>query len=177
MAKTAAPIVGRPHELQSLDNAADNGQLIEDFLEDLRLGGRAKATIRGYGDAVEDFEDFVMHLDLLKVTHREVREFLHWLFVRGSSAQTVRVKKYALSSFYNFLLRIDAVKSSPVRQIPNPKAQRKIPRVLAAEDCRKLIRGCRTIRDRAVVEVMWATGCRIGEVCGMSVGNINWTER
>jgi site-specific recombinase XerD len=177
MAKTAAPVCGRLHELRSLDNAADNCQLIEDFLEDLRLGGRAKATIRGYGDAVEDFEDFVMHLDLLKVTHREVREFLHWLFVQGSSAQTVRVKKYALSSFYNFLLRMDTVKSSPVRLIPNPKSRRKIPRVLSAEDCRKLIRGCRTIRDRAVVEVMWATGCRISEVCGMSVGDVNWTER
>jgi len=177
MAKTAAPVTGSLYELRSLDSAADNCQLIEDFLEDLRLGDRAKATIRGYGDALEDFEDFVMHLDLRKVTHREVREFLHWLFVRGSSAQTVRVKKYALSSFYNFLLRMDAVKLSPVRLIPNPKAQRKIPRVLTAEDCRKLIRGCRTIRDRAVVEVMWATGCRISEVCGMSVGDVNWTER
>jgi len=126
---------------------------------------------------VEDFEDFVMHLDLLKVTDREVREFLHWLFVRGSSPQTMRVKKYALSSFYNFLLRIDAVKLSPVRQIPNPKAQRKMPRFLGAEDCRKLIRGCRNIRDRAVVEVMWATGCRISEVRGMSVSDVNWTER
>jgi site-specific recombinase XerD len=98
MAKIAAPVIGRLHELRSLDSAADNCQLIEDFLEDLRLGDRAKATIRAYGDALEDFKDFVMHLDLLKVTHREVREFLHWLFVQGSSAQTVRVKKYALAS-------------------------------------------------------------------------------
>jgi integrase/recombinase XerD len=177
MSKTAAPVIGRLHELRSLDNAAANYQLMEDFLEDLRLGGRSEKTIRAYGDALEDFEDFVMHLDLLKVAHCEVREFIHWLYEQGSSAQTVIVKKYALSSFYDFLLRINAIKYSPVRLIPNPRIQRKIPKVLSVEHCRRLIRGCRTIRDRAVVEVMWATGCRISEIRGMCVGDINWTER
>jgi site-specific recombinase XerD len=177
MAKTAAPVNGRLRVMCSLDSAAGNYQLIKNFLEDLRLGGRSKETIRAYGDTLEDFEDFVLHLDLLKVTQREVREFLHWLYAQGSSAQTVRVKKCALSSFYNFLLRIDAVNLSPVRLIPNLRTERKIPRFLSVEDCRRLVRGCRTIRDRAVVEVMWATGCRISEICGMCVGDINWTER
>jgi site-specific recombinase XerD len=177
MAKTAAPVNGRLHEMRSLDRAAENYQLIENFLEDLRLGGRSRETIRAYGNALEDFEDFVLHLDLLKVTQREVGEFLHWLYAQGSKAQTVRVKKCALSSFYNFLLRIDAVNLSPVRLIPNLRTERKIPRFLSVEDCRRLVRGCRTIRDRAVVEVMWATGCRISEICGMCVGDINWTER
>jgi integrase/recombinase XerD len=177
MAKTVAPVIGRLHELRSLDRATDNYQLIDDFLEVLRLGGRSERTIRAYGDALEDFEDFVMHLDLAKATHREVREFLHWLYAQGSSAQTVIVKKYALSSFYDFLLRMDAVKSSPVRLIPNPRTQRKIPKLLSVEHCRSLIRGCRTIRDRAVVEIMWATGCRISEVRGMCVSDINSTER
>jgi site-specific recombinase XerD len=177
MAKTAAPVNGRLRVMRSLDSAAGNYQLIENFLEDLRLGGRSKETIRAYGGALEDFEDFVLHLDLLKVTQREVREFLHWLYAQGSRAQTVRVKKCALSSFYNFLLRIDAVNLSPVRLIPNLRTERKIPRFLSVEDCRRLVRGCRTIRDRAVVEVMWATGCRISEICGMCVGDINWTER
>ena len=177
MAKAAAPAIGRLHELRSLDRATENYQLIEDFLEVLRLGGRSEKTIEAYGAALEDFEDFVMHLDLAKATHREVREFLHWLYAQGSSAQTVIVKKYALSSFYDFLLRMDAVKSSPVRLIQNPRIQRKIPRVLSVEHCRKLIRGCRTIRDRAVVEVMWATGCRVSEIRGMHVSDINWTER
>ena len=143
LAKTAGPVTGRLHELRSLDRAADNYRLIEDFLEVLRLGGRSERTIRAYGDALEAFEDFVMHLDLAKATHREVREFLHWLYAQGSSAQTVIVKKYALPSFYDFLLRMDAVKSSPVRLIQNPRIQRKIPRVLSVEHCRRLIRGCR----------------------------------
>jgi len=176
-AKTVAPVIARLHELSSRDRATDNYQLIEDFLEDLRLGGRSEKTIRAYGDALEDFEDFVLHLDLRKTTHREVREFLHWLYAQGSSAQTVIVKKYALSSFYDFLLRMDVVKSSPVHLIPNPRTQRKIPKVLSVEQCRRLMRGCRTIRDRAVLETMWATGCRISEIRGMCVSDINWTER
>ena len=176
-AKTAAPVIARLHELSSLDRATDNYQLIEDFLEDLRLGGRSEKTIRAYGDSLEDFEDFVMHLDLRKATHREVREFLHWLYAQGSSAQTVIVKKSALSSFYDFLLRMDVVESSPVRLVPNPRTQRKIPKVLSVEHCRRLIRGCRTIRDRAVLEIMWATGSRISEIRGMCVSDINWTER
>jgi site-specific recombinase XerD len=177
MTKAVAPVISRLNELRSLDRATGNYQLIEDFLEDLRLGGRSENTIRAYSDALEDFEDFVMHLDLAKATHHEVREFLHWLSAQGSSPQTVIVKKYALSSFYDFLLRMDAVKSSPVRLIPNPRTQRKIPEVLSVEHCRRLIRCCRTIRDRAVVEILWATGCRISEIRGMCVSDINWTDR
>jgi site-specific recombinase XerD len=82
-------------------------------------------------------------------------------------------RKYALSSFFKFLQKTDVVKDSPVRFIANHKTSRRLPRFLSVDEVERLIAAAKTLRDRALILVMYSTGCRVSEVVGMRVEDIS----
>jgi site-specific recombinase XerD len=151
----------------------ENAAQLAEFVKDLRAGGRSEHTITSYEFAIRDFLQFTLGLDILQVTHHDIREWLHWLDVQRYDAQTLAQRKYALSSFFQFLQKIGALTDSPVRFIPNRKVARRLPRVLTVEEVERLIDATETPRDRALIEVMYATGCRIAEIVGMRVEDIS----
>jgi site-specific recombinase XerD len=116
-------------------------------------------------------------LNILQVTHREVREWLHYLNSRGSAPQTQAQRKYALGAFFKFLERIGVLQSSPTRLVPNRKTQRKLPRHHSVEEMNQLLAACACIRDLAIISTLWSTGCRKAELLGMKIEDVNWSER
>ena len=104
-----------------------------------RVGGRSEHTITSYEFAIRDFLQFTLGLDVLQVTHHDIREWLHWLDVQKYDTQTIAAWKYALSSFFQFLQKIAAVTDSPVRFIANRKRTQKLPRFLSVKEVEKLI--------------------------------------
>jgi site-specific recombinase XerD len=151
----------------------ENAEHLTEFVKDLRVGGRAEHTAVSYQYAIADFLKFTEGLDVRQVNVRDIREWLHWLDRQKCSSSTIATRKYAISSFFEFLHRDGIVRSSPVRGIPNRKVSRKLPRVLTIEEIEKLIDAAETPRDRALIEVMYATGCRISEVVGMRLEDLD----
>jgi site-specific recombinase XerD len=168
---------GHLRELRHIQRQAENEQLRLEFLKDLRCGGLSAHTITSYGCAVADFLKFICGLDVSQVTHREVREWLHWLHHQGASSQTLSQRKYALSSFFKFLERIDLISSSPTRLIRNRRVHRKPPRFLTVEEVERMLAACQSVRDRAILEMLWCTGCRRSELLGMRVEDVDWNQR
>jgi site-specific recombinase XerD len=169
---------GKLHEGRSLNHQAENDELRKDFLLNLEAADRSPHTITAFGYAVTDFLDFTLGLSMEEVTHREVTEWMHFLRHRGSSKRTVSSRLGALRSFFLFLERKGAVKTSPLRLIESRGVPRGLPHWLSIDDILKLVEAAEEkISYRALVEFMWATGCRIAEVVGTRVEDVDWNAR
>jgi site-specific recombinase XerD len=163
----------KPRESRRMGCEAENAQLLEEYLRDLRVGDRSENTVVSYRFAIRDFLQFTLGLDVLQVTHHDIREWLHWLVEQRYDGRTVAARKYALAGFFNFLLRIGVLKDSPVRFIANRRVSRRLPQFLSIEQVEKLINGTETLRDRALIELMYASGCRVAEIVGLCVEDIS----
>jgi site-specific recombinase XerD len=164
---------GKFRESRRMNCAEENAAHLAEFLKDLRVGGRSEQTVTSYEFAIRDFLQFTLGLDVVQVTHHDIREWLHWLYEQKVSPITIATRKYALSSFLQFLQKIGLLKDSPIRFVANRKVTRKLPRFLTVEEVEKLINATKTLRDRLLIEVMYATGCRISEIVGMRVEDIS----
>jgi site-specific recombinase XerD len=168
---------GRLTESRRMGSEDANAKFLADFEKDLIVGSRSPHTIRAYRVAIEDFFKFTLGLDIRQATHKDIREWLHWLTVQGCRSQTVSQKKYALASFFQFLEKTDEVKDSPTRLVANRKIRRKLPHVMSEEDVNRLIAATNTLRDTTLAEVMYATGCRVSEIAGMLIENLDLDGR
>ena len=164
---------GKFRESRRMGCEAENAAHLAEFVKDLRVGGRSEHTITSYEFAIRDFLQFTLGLDVLQVTHRDVREWLHWLDTQRLESSSISARKYALASFFQFLQKDAGLASSPMRFIANRKVTRKLPRLLSVEEVERLIEATDTPRDRALIEVMYGTGCRIAEIIGMRVEHIS----
>jgi site-specific recombinase XerD len=166
---------GKLHEARALNAHDANEKLKKDYLLNLEASSRSPHTIGAYGYVITDFLDFTLGLSMAEVTHREISEWLHYLNERGSSKQTISSRLGALRSFFKYAESIGAVKSSPIRLILRRGAPRRLPHWLSVDDIKKLIEAAEDkISHRALVEFMWATGCRVSEVVGARLEEIDW---
>jgi site-specific recombinase XerD len=168
---------GKLREGRALNHHEENAQLLDDFLRNLEVGGRSPNTITGYRHDVADFLDFMLGLSMAEVSHHEIGEWLHFLHEKKASHSTVARNLYGLRSFFKYLMVLGIRNDSPADLIQGPRVSRALPHWLSIEELRKLISAAENLRDRALVEFMWATGCRVAEVVGARMENIDWDGR
>jgi site-specific recombinase XerD len=168
---------GKLREERSLNHKEENATLLDDFLKNLEAGGRSRHTIWSYRHSLADFFDFTLGLSVADITHREISEWLHFLHVRGVSPQTLSQRLYAVRSFFQFARLLGLVKLSPAELIQNRRVSRPLPHWLSPEQMEKLLAAADNPRDLALVDFIWSTGCRISEVIGARVEDIQWDER
>ena len=158
---------------------------IRGFLQHLRLGLHASPhTVRGYRTDLREFETFLKrHLDcgrppaLTSIDHQAVRAYLSFLHGRGVSRATVARKLASLRSFYRQLAREGIVTRNPATMVSTPKLARRLPHPMPVTDVESLLNtafgpGPRDARDRAVLELLYATGIRVGELVRSDVGDL-----
>ena len=156
-----------------------------DFLAHLELErGLARNTLEAYRS---DLLAFGRHLDergsdVVAVSSREINDYLADLAVGeqgpGSSAATIRRKSACLRSFYRHLRREGLRESDPTAAIAAPKRPAKLPEVISRDEVRTLLAqptGSEpaVLRDRALLEVMYACGLRASEVTGLLISDID----
>jgi len=156
--------IGKLREERTLNHREENAALLEDFLKSLAVGNRSPHTIVAYRIGIEDFLDFTLGLSVADIAQREISEWLHFLKVRGVRPATLSQRLASLRSFFKYAQLLGVLQNSPARFIENRKGSRPLPHWLSVDDLRKLIAAAENPRDRALVEFMWSTGCRIAEV-------------
>lgn len=157
------------------------------FLEVER--GASPETIRAYHSDLRQFVGFIRSqraraCDLsgpAGVTAEIVRLFLGWLDRRGEKKSSLVRKLAAIRSLYRFLLREGAVTKNPASEVRTPKVPQHLPKVLTKEDANALMEfpaGDTTlsIRDRAILETLYSTGARVGELVGMEWDDLDLQE-
>lgn len=137
-------------------------------------------TIEAYVRDIEHFNYFVSLRgisDLKDVTNTEIVAYLMNLKNENKSKSTVNRKLASIRTFYNYLLKTRVVKDNPTVDIKTPKIERKKIEYLSIEEIEKLLdlpdETDKGMRDRAILELLYATGIRASELIEMKVEDVN----
>jgi integrase/recombinase XerC len=107
-----------------------------------------------------------------------LRRFLALQRTRGLAASSIARKAAALRTLFRFLARRGLVTEDPAAGLGVPRGPRRLPVVLKARQVEELLAGPRPVdpvglRDRAILELLYATGIRVGELCGLRLGEVD----
>lgn len=142
-------------------------------------------TIRAYRS---DLQQFTAHLRRSETARRTwspdevdpfiIRGYLAWLDHHRESKSSVARKLSCLRSFYRYLVREGRVARNPAAEVRSPKQPKPLPRVLTKDDANALMEfpegdQLAAKRDRALLEVLYSTGARVGELVGMNLDDLN----
>lgn len=149
----------------------------KDFLEYLKYERRVSVnTVDSYGENLLLLKNYT-NKDLISLKKEEIKDFL------DNVEATARTKAHYLTvfnSFYKYLVFMDKIKSNPCDGIKAPKLEKKLPTYLTNEEIAKLfnIRLTKPVdyRNKAILEVMYATGARISEVINLELNQIDFEE-
>ena len=141
--------------------------------------GLANNTLLSYSQALEKFGRFLKKssLDYRKVDEQALIHFLKFESRQGNALSTQAHLISVLRSFYKFLLAEEKVAGNPVARISFPKLWKRLPKYLTLEQVMQLLQAPDSTtplgqRDRAMLELMYATGVRISEIIGMEMANL-----
>jgi integrase/recombinase XerD len=169
------PAVSRPFEHHVLDFLA--------YLEFER--GLSRNTLEAYRSDLLQFGTFLHHneLDATTVGHAELARFLSELTAGGPqrppvAPATIQRKTACLRSFYRHLRREEIIDHDPTAELRAPRKRQKLPQVLSRDEVAKLLAAPRgdepaALRDRAMLELMYACGLRASEAVDLTVGSVD----
>jgi integrase/recombinase XerC len=167
-------------------------ELLERYINYLRYERNASPhTIRNYQSDLIQFRDFLMGgdpdapIDLGAITTQQIRGFLSQLFERDKKKTSIARKLAAVRAFYKFLEKEGALGANPAATISTPKLDKTLPRIMTEEEMNCFLnrvaeaasKGESMVRrDRAILEVLYASGLRVSELAGLDMRSVNFGD-
>lgn len=140
----------------------------------------AKNSLLAYGRDVQDFHVFLQEKDITNirdVTKTEIVSYLLSLKNQGKSSATINRKLASLRAFFQYLKSDKGFSQDPTEGIRSPKIERRKLEYLTVEEVEKLLTipddSVKGRRDKALLEVLYASGMRVSEIAGADLSNIN----
>jgi len=153
---------------------------LEGFLA-LLAATRAPRTVDAYR---RDLLDLAAHVErpLKAVTTEEIERYLAELRAEGRSPATIARRTAAARSFYRHLVLLGARSDNPAAAVALPRKARRLPRTLSPSEAERLIDAAagttpRSLRDRALVELLYGAGLRVGEAVGLGKTDVDLEQR
>ncbi|MBU4175395.1 MAG: tyrosine recombinase [Actinobacteria bacterium] len=152
------------------------------YLRDVKnLSGN---TLSSYGGDLEHFTEFLSRMEvdcLADIDHRMLRSFLANQQARGYSRSTVARRCACLRSLFHFLADADIIDSNPATTLSFPVKGRDVPRFLTEAEAEVLAgesggAGPPGLRDHAIIEMLYATGIRVSELCALLVADVDFNN-
>lgn len=155
-----------------LDLVIASEHYVRMYLESLRISNYSPGTVTNYGYQLTAFAQFMGEKSLLKVKTSDVRSYLASSDHLKSS--TLVTKLDVISSFYNWLVIEDEILKNPCDKIKRPKLPKKVRNGLTIIELEQVRNACKDVRQRALIEVFYSTGCRLDELCKLDIEDIDW---
>lgn len=149
------------------------------FMTDIRH--KSLNTVESYK---RDVTQYISYLDgtgvtdISSTTKTTVLSYLLYLQKEGRASSTVSRTLASLRSYYLFMMQNGVVKSNPTSNLEAPHVEKKIPKILSGEEVELLLeqpKNCdnKGIRDKAMLELLYATGIRVSELVNLDVSDVN----
>ena len=161
------------------------GGSVPAFLEYLAVErGASPHTLRGYATDLAELRRFLAGRgvsDLAGVDTRAVRAYLAWLHERRLSKATIARKLASARSCLRFLARRGMIDVNPARQVRSPRLGRRLPSFLPKDEATELLdqkpeESEAGRRDHALLELLYATGLRVAECCGLDPNDLDRSQ-
>ena len=138
----------------------------------------SKHTAKAYCSDILSFLVWMDEQSCEDVSFSKVREYLHFIQKFNYKKTTVARKIASLRTFYKYLYRERKVDSNPAMNLTNPKRPKSLPKFLTPDEVEKILNNTKIetpagYRNRAILELLWATGMRISELSGLNFGDLN----
>ena len=164
-------------------------ETLKEFLKYIQYErGYSAHTVTAYQYDLEKFLNFIYQYDSVllkdfgKIDRLTIRHFLGKEYEEGNSAKTVARRLASIKSLFNYLVQSEVICDNPAIHIKTPKVEKKIPTFIQEnkiEDLMKMPNYVTLIgkRDRAILELFYATGIRLNELAGLNIGSVNPQEK
>ncbi|MCK4738473.1 MAG: site-specific tyrosine recombinase XerD [Deltaproteobacteria bacterium] len=159
----------------------DRAQLVVEYINSIITEkGLSKNTCESYERDLNKFNKFITQIGstLISVTPDEIRKFLAFLKKTSLSTRTMARHLVVVRGFYRSLLKRDLISTLPTALIEIPKLEKRLPEFLSTAEVLDLIYAPDVstrngLRDRAMIEVMYATGLRVSELTSLKLNDLN----
>ncbi|MBI2843673.1 MAG: tyrosine recombinase XerC [Armatimonadetes bacterium] len=152
------------------------------FIDHLKIVKRASPqTVRSYSGDVVQFLGFAREAEVETYDYPLIRRFLAHLHKQGCSRTSVARKIAALRAFFKFLVRRGLLESDPTAGVVGPKREKKLPKFLREEQIDALLQAPDSsdpagLRDRAILETLYATGLRVSELVALDMEDVDGSD-
>lgn len=159
--------------------SVENSQKIEQFLDALWLEqGLSENTLAAYRSDLNKFAIFIAKTSLFDVDEGIILDYLAYRRDNGFSARSTARAQSALKRFYLYFIGLKKLSSSPLAHIEQPKLGQSLPKTLTEQEVEALLDVPNLeepieLRDKAMLELLYATGLRVSELVGLRMEQIN----
>jgi integrase/recombinase XerD len=157
-------------------------KLIERFIHYLAVErGLALNTLESYQRDLIGYTNFLQKSgisDLNQTRRANIIAFLADLQRKGRATSTISRNLASIRAFYGFMLRDGLIDSDPTANLESPKIEKRLPKVLTVSEVESLLNGpdlgsITGIRDKAMLELLYATGIRVSELVSLNLSDVN----
>jgi integrase/recombinase XerD len=158
-----------------------NSNLVENFLDFLQKDkGLSDNTLQSYNRDIKLYCNYLDNNKINMVSSNEdsIKTYLDSLKINGKAVSTVSRNLASLRSLYQYLHKTKVVNEDPTTNIESPKIERRPPKVLSTEQVELLLDQPKCVdlkgyRDKAMLELVYATGIRVTELISLNLDDIN----
>ena len=154
-----------------------NREYLQMFLAAKTIEGCSKRTIQYYRVTIEKMLT-VMNQPIRKITTEDMRSYLsryqEW---NGCSKVTVDNVRRNISSFFSWLEEENYILKSPMRRIHKIKTNQQVKEIITDEDIEKIRDSCSCKRDVAMIDLIYSTGIRVGELVNLNISDVDFEAR
>ncbi|WP_221565314.1 site-specific tyrosine recombinase XerD [Alkalihalobacillus sp. TS-13] len=158
---------------------------VQDYLHYLTVErGLSENTLQSYQRDLKQYTIFLMkelnHKELNGVRRNDIMTYLYHLKDAGRASTTIARTIASIRSFHQFLIRERVTDKDPSVHIETPKTERKLPKILSSQEVENLMVAPESnsafgIRDRAMIELLYATGIRVSELIQLNLSDVHLT--
>ena len=148
------------------------------FLATLLIENKSKRTIEQYNLHLTQFAEFFTYKEVKDIDATDIRNFLYaYKQSRGISNISLNNKRSAISSFFSWLADEEYIDKDPTRKIKKIKVTKKKKKAFTADEMERMRIACTDIRDRALIEMLACTGCRVSELSNISLNDVDFLRK
>jgi integrase/recombinase XerC len=160
--------------------------LLNDFKRYLEIERHASQyTLRNYLHDLRHFINYAVKENIATLEDVDIpllRRYIASLLEEGYEKSSIARKLSALRSFYSYLIQVNIIAKNPLLTISSPKLTKRLPAFLSSDEVNKLIMTPDIstplgMRDKAMLELLYASGLRVSEIASLDIVNVNLEER